>query len=113
MFAGGVFSAVKCTVVIPPGPAGTTGFALGFGHVPVIPRNAGSFYSGEDEPLEFDLTFYPQGVAWSIFLCNNDLQSHIWQTRWEANRISNVAIAPPTSQLSGADILAAATQVGV
>lgn len=76
------YTVVSCTIVIPDGHAGLTGIALAQGHTIVVPRNPGAFLSGNDEIETFDLTGYPTGAPWTVFVCNNDLQPHTWQTRW-------------------------------
>lgn len=74
---------VRATVRIPAGHAGLTGIALAYGHQPVIPRNNGAYLSGDDDTFQFDLVDYPAGVPWTVFVCNLDLQSHVWQITWE------------------------------
>lgn len=80
----------KITIVIPAGHSGMTGIALGYGHQPVIPDNAGAFISGDDDVVHLELTSYPAGPQWSAFLCNNDLEPHSWQVRFEFDEIKGV-----------------------
>lgn len=99
----------KVSVTIPDGHAGTTGIAVAFGHNAVIPANTGAFISGNDHTFPFDLTGYPDGVQWSVLLCNNDLEPHVWQVLFEGD---NLPVAPGSKQPappSAADVMAAAT----
>lgn len=85
------YQVASVTIVIPNGHAGLTGIALALGHEIVIPRNPGAFQSGDGEVFSHDLTGYPAGSPWTIFLVNLDLQAHVWQTRWALE----TATAPP------------------
>lgn len=98
----------KVRIIIPDGHSGLTGIALGFGHQPVIPFNPGAFISGNDERYDYDLGDYPPGVAWSVFLCNSDLQSHSWETRWQLNLMTPNQAATVSQPLAPADIYAQA-----
>lgn len=81
LYEGGIYTVTAAQIVIPDGPSGLTGIALGFGGTAVVPRNPGAFISGNAENLHFDLSYYPAGVPWQAFLCNNDIRTHYWQVR--------------------------------
>lgn len=99
----------KMTVTIPDGHSGLTGIALGYAHQPVIPINPGGYISGNDWTFPFDLSGYPNGPAWSAFVCNGDTQPHSWQVIYEQDNLPDgtgtVSLPPP----SAADVMAAAT----
>lgn len=99
----------KVTIVIPDGHAGLTGIALGYGHQAVIPRTAGRFISSNDEHIPFDLTNYPAGPLWSAFVCNNDLQSHVWEIILELDEIQAPTPADTTVPLPVSSIVDAGT----
>lgn len=103
---------VKVTLRIPPGHAGKTGIALGYGHNAVIPRTGGAFISGDDEVIEYDLTNYPPGPQWFAFLMNTDTIPHSWEVRFEVDELRGQAI-PTTagSVIPVEDLYAAAGQL--
>lgn len=98
----------RVTIVIPDGHSGLTGIALGYGHVPIIPRTTGAFISGNDEVIHFDLSNYPIGPPWSAFVCNSDLQSHSWEIRLEYDEIVDGTPTHDVQPLTAADIYSAA-----
>lgn len=109
----GLYAVTKVTIWIPDGHAGLTGIALAYGHNPVVPMN-GTFLSANDEVFSFEMgNDYPPGVAWSVFLCNLDLQPHNWETRWELSSLTPSTPTPVAPSLTAADILAAGVAAGV
>lgn len=101
------FVVVKVWLIIPDGHAGLTGIALAFGHQPVIPSNPGAFISGNDEEFYIPLRGYPVGVPWSVFLCNNDNESHSWETRWELEFPPTPPGGQPPQTVQPADVYTA------
>lgn len=97
----------RVSIVIPDGHAGLTGIALGFGHQPVIPDDAGQFISGNDETLTLELTSYPAGPQWSAFVCNIDTIPHTWQVRFEFDELRTPQPVSIVTPLDTADIVAA------
>ena len=98
----------KVTITIPDGHAGLTGIAVAFGHNAVIPSNKGGFISGNDWTFPFDLSDYPNGVSWSVFVVNLDTIAHTWQVIFEGDTLPDTpgsVAAPPPSE---ADVMAAA-----
>lgn len=99
----------KVTITIPDGHAGLTGIGVAFGHNVVIPANDNAFITGNDWTFPFDLSDYPNGVQWSVFMCNLDLQPHAWQVIFEGDNLPDTpgsgAAPPPTAE----DIMTAAT----
>lgn len=92
---------------IPAGHAGLTGIALAYGHQPVIPRNTGAFLSGDDDTFSFDLTDYPAGVPWSVFVCNLDILSHVWQVTWEMET-ADTTVQPAAAVILPPSVIVAA-----
>lgn len=97
----------RLTIVIPAGHSGLTGLAAGFAHQPVIPDDNGQFFSGDDDVIHLDLTNYPAGPQWSVFLCNSDLQPHAWQVRMEFDEITGAPVDTAVIPIAGDDISAA------
>lgn len=91
----------KVTITIPDGHSGLTGIGVAFGHNVVIPANENAFISGNDWTFPFDLSSYPNGVTWSVFMCNLDLIAHVWQVIFEGDNLPDTpgssAAPPPTS----------------
>lgn len=109
-----IYVVSKVTIVIPDGHSGLTGIALAYGHTPILPSNPGAFLSGNDEEPWFDVSGMPLGVPWSVFVCNNDLQAHTWETRWEL--LLPQVITPSTlnpAPISVDEIAAAAASASV
>lgn len=103
----------KWTVTIPDGHSGLTGIALAFGHNAVIPGNAGNYISGNDWTFPFDLTGYPNGVTWSVLLCNLDIVPHSWQVIFEGDNLPDVGdTTPPMPLTTGALAQAQADALG-
>lgn len=88
-----IYVVTKVWIIIPDGHSGLTGIALAYGHQPVVPSNPGAFISGNDEEFPIPLSGKPLGVPWSVFVCNNDLQAHTWETRWELT----IPLSTPTT----------------
>lgn len=99
----------KVTVTIPDGHSGLTGIAVAFGHNAVIPANTGAFISGNDWTFPFELTSYPNGVSWSVLMCNLDLIPHVWQVIFEGDNLPLSSAAQIPAAPSADDIMVAAT----
>lgn len=103
----------KVTITIPAGHSGLTGIGVAFGHNVVIPANTGAFISGDDDLFRFDLSSYPNGVTWSVFMVNLDLQAHVWQVIFEGDNLPVTSAAQIPAPPSEADVMAAAmSQLG-
>lgn len=87
---------VRFIVSVPPGHAGTTGIAIGYGHNAVLPRGGG-FISGDQLTLDFELSArYPAGPQYQAFTCNTDTQAHTWQVVSELiDTAAPVSMLPP------------------
>lgn len=104
-FAGGVLRHFE--IVIPPGHAGLTGIALGYGHRGVIPYGELAFYSGDDDKIERNYTDIVPGVPWSAFLCNLDLQAHVWEIRFDLDELDTLPASARSAPIAPSDIIAA------
>lgn len=96
----------KVTITIPDGHAGLTGIAIAFGHNAVIPSNAGAYITGNDWTFPFDLHNYPNGVAWSAFVCNLDLQPHSWQVIFEGDNLTSTDTSAIPQVINTGDLAA-------
>lgn len=106
--SGGLYVVEQVRLVLPAGHAGLTGIALAFGHQAVIPYNAGAYISGDDETFDYQLGDYPNGVPWTVFLVNNDTQSHIWELRWQVNILNQTPNPTAQTLIDTQDIYSAA-----
>ncbi len=97
--------------MIPAGHSGLTGIAAGYGHQPVIPDDTGQFISGDDDVVHLELHNYPAGPTWSVFLCNDDLQPHSWQVRFEFDEIIGAPIDTNIVPVTPDDIVTAGDAV--
>lgn len=97
----------KLSVVIPAGHSGLTGISAGYGHQPVIPDNRGQFISGDNDVVHLELSNYPAGPQWSVFMFNLDLQPHSWQVRFEFDEIIGTAVLTDIVPIAPDDIAAA------
>lgn len=90
----------RVTITIPDGHSGLTGIGLAFGHNVVIPSNTGAFISGNDHTFIFDLSGYPNGVSWSVKVCNLDLIAHVWQVIFEGDTLPDASDTTPPQPLT-------------
>lgn len=102
---------VRLTIRIPPGHAGLTGIAFGYGHNPVLPRTAGRFISSDDEVIVYDMQNYPPGPQWEAFLVNQDTIAHSWEVRIEVDELRAFVPASLVQPISSTDITAAAGEL--
>lgn len=63
-------------VRIPPGPAGTTGFALGAAGQQVLPSNAGAWLIGDNEYFDWPVEGEHNSGSWQFFGYNTGLHDH-------------------------------------
>lgn len=97
----------KLTIVIPAGHAGLTGIAAGYGHQPVIPDNGAAFIQGDDDVVHLELSNYPAGPQWSVFMFNLDPEPHSWQVRFEFDEIIGQPVLTDIVPIPPDDIAAA------
>lgn len=63
-------------VMIPPGPAGTVGFALGAAGARVIPTTEGAWIVGNDRVIRWDLEGQIESGAWQVQSYNLGVYDH-------------------------------------
>ena len=67
------------TVIVPPGPRGEVGFALGAAGVPVLPSNAGGYIVADYQAIDWDVEDQIESGAWQLIAYNTGLYSHTLQ----------------------------------
>lgn len=70
------------TVRFPPGPSGLVGVALTMNGDAVIPIIAGTWIIGDNEPVHWDLSGYPDTGAWQLTAYNTGTYDHTIYVRW-------------------------------
>lgn len=100
----------RITVVIPDGHAGLTGIALGYGGAPVVPYTQPAYISGNDEIYHLEWLDRVPGVPWQAFVCNNDIQTHTFEVRFELDELGTVRRRANRQTVPSAAIEAAAVQ---
>lgn len=73
---------VRLEVRIPAGHAGLTGIMFAVAHGQVIPATFGTFITGNDSELGWDLTGQLDSGAWSTFTYNTDVFDHTHEVRY-------------------------------
>lgn len=99
-------------VVVPPGPNGVLGFALGAAGTAVMPYNAGGFIITSDDKISWPLTGQIDSGAWQCFSYNLGNFDHTIQIRFLLNQLSSapapvglpVLDAAALTPLSAADL---------
>lgn len=71
----------KWQVVIPDGPAGLAGFRFEYAGQQLIPNNAGTFITGNDERIDDTVTYHFVGDQWTIVTYNTDVWAHTFHVR--------------------------------
>lgn len=67
------------TVIVPPGPRGELGFALGAAGVAVLPSNAGGYIVADYQSIDWDVEGQIESGAWQLLAYNAGLYSHTLQ----------------------------------
>jgi hypothetical protein len=103
---------VLLDIMVPPGPQGAVGFALGFANTPIIPTNRGGWIISDDEKFELALDNYPDTGAWQFTGYNTGLYDHTIYLRFHANPLTQPgSSAPQLTLISNTDLsLAGSTQ---
>ena len=71
------------TVVVPPGPRGELGFALGAAGVSVLPSNAGAYIVADYQAIEWDVEDQIESGAWQLTAYNTGLYPHQLQITFQ------------------------------
>ena len=69
-------------IIIPPGPRGEVGFAIGAAGQPVIPYQAGQFVVTDDEKIDWPLDGYWDSGSWTMFAYNTGRFPHTLEVRF-------------------------------
>lgn len=105
----------KLEVLVPPGPRGEVGFAIGAAGQAIIPFNAGAFIVTNDELVPWELTDYHDSGSWTFFGYNTGRYPHTLEVRFEVDLATSAsAIAQPIdpAQLVPTGAVAVAAQAG-
>lgn len=87
-------------VIVPPGPAGSMGFAITMGGVNVIPVQPGAFLVTDNERIEWPLTDLPTSGAWQVSGYNTGNFAHSIFLRWLVDVVQSPSAASPLSNIS-------------
>ena len=68
-------------VIVPDGPRGEVGFALGYGGNAVIPYQPGAFFVTNDEKIYWPLHDHISSGAWQLFAYNTGQYAHTLEVR--------------------------------
>lgn len=93
----------RIEVRVPPGPAGTLGFAITSGGARIIPINPGGWVVTDDEVIGWDLTDQITSGAWQLASYNTGSLPHTVYVRFLLDLVTGSANAPaliPAGQLS-------------
>ena len=72
---------VEIDVLVPPGPRGEVGWAIGAAGVPVLPAEAGAYIVTDDEVIHWPLESQINSGAWQMFAYNTGLYNHTLYVR--------------------------------
>lgn len=91
-------------IVVPPGPRGVMGFAIGYGGTAVIPYEPGAFFVTDDERIRWPLSDHITSGAWQCFAYNTGQFAHTLEVRFLCDlptEAASLVTAPiPAEQLS-------------
>ena len=82
--------------VIPPGPNGLVGFALGSAGVNIIPIQKGVWIIGNDEIARWPVTEQIDSGAWQFFGYNTGTFAHTITVRFLLDLVANKGLSPLT-----------------
>lgn len=99
-------------VLVPPGPRGEVGFAIGSAGRPVIPEQTGQFIVTDDEVIHWPLENYIDSGSWTFFGYNTGAFPHTIYVRFQLGLVqqpggvapvaaSAISSEPGTSPTSG------------
>lgn len=69
-------------VVVPAGPRGFLGFAIGAAGVPIIPVEPGAFMVTDGEVISWALQGYHDSGSWTLFAYNSGKYAHTLEVRF-------------------------------
>lgn len=96
-------------LVIPWGHAYLTGLAIAQAQQIVIPRTGDSWFTSDDEKLQFDYNDQIYSGSWQVFTYNTDeVNDHSWYLRFYIQELTAKQEAVAKQQLTPADLAAVA-----
>lgn len=100
-------------VVVPPGPRGEVGFALGAAGVAVIPINAGAWLVTNDEVIRWPLEGFWDSGSWQIRAYNTGRYVHTLEVRFLVDLVGGAGgVSQPIDPGLLATVAGGATPVG-
>lgn len=83
------------TIVVPPGPSGLVGFRIRHSGEPIIPHNRANWIIADNDKIDWPLSGFPTGAAWSVQAYNIDGFDHTLYFRLQVDETarSNAAYA--------------------
>lgn len=82
-------------VLVPPGPRGEVGFAIGSAGRPVIPEQTGQFIVTDDEVIHWPLENYIDSGSWTFFGYNTGAFPHTLYVRFQLGLVQQPGGAAP------------------
>lgn len=73
---------IELQVIVPPGPRGEVGFAIGYGGNPVIPYEPNAFFVTDNEKIYWPLHDHITSGAWQCFAYNTGQFAHTLEIRF-------------------------------
>jgi len=95
-------------VLVPPGPRGEVGFAIGSGNVAILPYQAGAFIVADDETIHWPLERQFDSGKWTLFGYNTGQFDHTLYVRFLLNVVQ---LQGPPLAPGGAGQLVAPDQI--
>ncbi|MGH3180334.1 MAG: hypothetical protein ACRDOE_00265 [Streptosporangiaceae bacterium] len=83
----------RIQVLVPPGPRGTVGFALGAAGVAVLPSEAGTFIVADGETIDWPLSRQIESGAWELFAYNAGVFAHTLEVRFLVELVQSMSVA--------------------
>lgn len=86
-FAGGEGIVTAIGVEFPSGCAQLVGAQVFYAGVQLVPRTPGEWLRGNGQTRRFELTGFPTGTSWSLFLDSTDLYAHTITFTFELDEV--------------------------
>lgn len=82
-------------IVIPDGPRGVSGIALGAAGTPILPSNAGAYIVTNNEVVHWQYAKGIESGAWQAFVYNTGIFQHTYQVRFLMNLLGGANSTTP------------------
>lgn len=86
-FAGGDGTVTAVDVHFPSGCVNRVGAQVFYAQAQVIPRTANEYLRGNDQTRRFELSSFPTGSSWAVFLDSTDLYAHTIRLDFEIDEL--------------------------